>query len=156
MSGQITLDKRALEQLLVHAPGHADAVLEQAAQIGVELARSSFGTSPEGRRYRRQRSLHVASQPGYPPNVDSGRLRRALTVERPGLLRRTITTGDVSYAAALEYGGRNQAARPFLRPMLATLAGLLPGLFAAVTPASPHPQSPEQSRLNHNSGYKGP
>ncbi len=136
MSGRssITLDRRALEQLIASAPDRADAALEQAAQTGLELARSSFDTSPEGRAYRRHRRVYVASQPGYPPNVDTGRLRRALTIERPGPLRRTITTGDVDYAAALEFGARRMAARPFLRPMLATLADLLPGFFAAVVP----------------------
>lgn len=136
MSGRssLMLDKRVLEQLIASAPDRADAALDEAAQAGVELARSSFGTSPAGRTSRRQRSLYVASQPGYPPNVDTGRLRRALTVERPGPLRRTITTGDVDYAAALEFGGQRMAARPFLRPILATLADLLPSFFAAIVP----------------------
>ncbi len=133
-TGSVTLDRRALEQIIAHAADRADAALDQAARTGVALARASFGTSPAGRSYRRHRSVYVASEPGYPPNVDTGCLRRALTVERPAPLRRTITTGDVDYAAALEFGGRHVAARPFLRPMLATLAGLLPGQFAAVVP----------------------
>ena len=130
--GSIVLDARRLEQLIARAPQRADAALDAAAEAGVEIARASFGASPPGRLYRRGRHVHVAAQPGYPPNVDTGRLRRALTVERPGPLRRVITTGSVDYAAALEFGGRHMAARPFLRPMLSTLAELLPGLFGEV------------------------
>jgi hypothetical protein len=57
---------------------------------------------------------HVPSNPGEPPNADTGRLHRAIDVVRRGEL-----TADVVSAAPyadLEFGTARVAARPYLRP----------------------------------------
>lgn len=60
---------------------------------------------------------HVPSNPGEPPNADTGRLHRAIDVVRRGEL-----TADVVSAAPyadLEFGTERAAARPYLRPATA-------------------------------------
>ena len=61
---------------------------------------------------------HVPSLPGQPPAGDTGRLEMSIEVE----LRRSDKTVNVianaPYAAALEFGTRQIAARPFLRPAM--------------------------------------
>ncbi|MGO4127792.1 HK97 gp10 family phage protein [Inquilinus sp. YAF38] len=57
---------------------------------------------------------HVPSNPGEPPNADTGRLHRAIDV-----VRRAELTADVVSAAPyadLEFGTARAAARPYLRP----------------------------------------
>jgi len=57
---------------------------------------------------------HVPSNPGEPPNADTGRLHGAIDVVRRGEL-----TADVVSAAPyadLEFGTARAAARPYLRP----------------------------------------
>ena len=75
----------------------------------------SFGTSPPGRTYGK----HVASQPGYPPNVDVGDLSRSIKLVKKGNLNYRIVDG-VSYGAELELGTREKVeARPFIEPVFA-------------------------------------
>lgn len=61
---------------------------------------------------------HVPSRPGEPPKGDTGRLELSIEVE----LRRSEKTVNViaraPYAAALEFGTRRIAPRPFMRPAL--------------------------------------
>jgi hypothetical protein len=60
---------------------------------------------------------HVPSDPGEPPNADTGRLHRAIDVVRRGEL-----SADVVSAAPygdLEFGTARAAARPYLRPATA-------------------------------------
>lgn len=61
---------------------------------------------------------HIPSLPGEPPKGDSGRLETSIEVQ----LRRSEKTVNViataPYAAAQEFGTRNMAARPYLRPAL--------------------------------------
>ena len=95
-----------------------------------------------GRTYMRGKVKHVASVPGQPPAVDTGRLRASITHEvvtegsktiaRIGTSaaeisgkRRDKRAKKVNYAKELEFGTRHKAARPFLRPILARKAELL-------------------------------
>ena len=60
---------------------------------------------------------HVPSDPGEPPNADTGRLHRAIAV-----VRREELSADVVSAAPyadLEFGTARVAARPYLRPATA-------------------------------------
>ena len=57
---------------------------------------------------------HVPSDPGEPPNADTGRLHGAIAV-----VRRAELSADVVSAAPyadLEFGTARAAARPYLRP----------------------------------------
>lgn len=62
---------------------------------------------------------HVRSAPGEAPAVETGRLKTSLhvSVSSSGRAEADVVA-PVEYAAALEYGTRHMAPRPFLAPAL--------------------------------------
>jgi HK97 gp10 family phage protein len=121
MPNGVRLNKQGLTRLIMQSPGDLDDAIDRLALEGQRIAQESMGTSPAGRRYKRGTVIHIASVPGYPPNVHSGKLRNAIHVERPGALQRVISTGDAEHAAHQEFGTTKMAARPFMRPMVKRL-----------------------------------
>lgn len=109
----VRIDKRRLQQLVRENPQQAEDALAAAAQAILAEIVLSFNTSPPGRTYGR----HIASQPGYPPNVDVGTLRASLRAERTGKLAYVIADG-VDYGVFLELGTSRMASRPFMTPVI--------------------------------------
>jgi len=66
----------------------------------------------------RAKRYYVASAPGEPPAVRTGRLRNSIKyrVIGGGLNLRGIVGSSLEYAAPLEFGTSKMAPRPFLRP----------------------------------------
>lgn len=64
---------------------------------------------------------HVPSNPGAPPNNDSGHLRDNIEVSQPSALVGRVTS-HAEYSSELEFGTSRMAARPFLRPARDKLA----------------------------------
>ena len=58
---------------------------------------------------------HVPSNPGEPPNRDTGVLQAHLRAELVAPLEAQVTS-EAPYASALEFGTSRMEARPFLRP----------------------------------------
>lgn len=58
---------------------------------------------------------HVPSQPGEPPNRDTGVLQAHLRAALTAPLEAQVTS-ETPYSAALEFGSSKMEARPFLRP----------------------------------------
>ena len=58
---------------------------------------------------------HVPSQPGEPPNRDTGVLQANLKAELVAPLEAQVTS-EAPYAAALEFGTSKMEARPYMRP----------------------------------------
>ncbi len=58
---------------------------------------------------------HVPSNPGEPPNRDTGVLQANLKAELVAPLEAQVTS-EAPYAAALEFGTSRMEARPYLRP----------------------------------------
>ena len=58
---------------------------------------------------------HVPSNPGEPPNRDTGVLQAHLRAELVAPLEAQVTS-EAPYAAALEFGTSRMEARPYLRP----------------------------------------
>lgn len=111
-------DNARLRKLINGLPGRADELVRGAAQeINNEIV-LSFGTSPPGNEYARGTVVHTASQPGYPPNVDTGALRASMRWRSAGVMRARVYTG-VAYAHHLEMGTERMAARPFIYPVFA-------------------------------------
>ena len=86
------------------------AVVYAAAQdIAIDAARSiTTGASS---------SPHIASEPGEPPNADTGVLDRSINAAVVAPLKAEVTA-DAPYAAAQEFGSDklNLPERPFMRP----------------------------------------
>ena len=58
---------------------------------------------------------HAASQPGRPPNNDTGVLANNIETERLAKLHVRVTS-NAPYAAALEFGTSRMGERPYMRP----------------------------------------
>lgn len=113
----VQINRQALDRLIRDNPqGADDAMAAAATAIASEIV-LSFGTSPAGRTYTRKGITHVASQPGYPPNVDMNALRGSIRPHRVGRLHYQIQDG-VAYGVFLELGTSRMAARPFMTPVM--------------------------------------
>lgn len=101
-----------------------------------------------GKRARnlRQSGFHRASAPGFPPAVNTNRLRGSWSIAiksgrdlLPGYNTRIIRGkgvlgyelgSSVVYAPMLEYGTRRMKARPYLKPSIAIVQKRLPAIFS--------------------------
>lgn len=113
---RIILDNRKLLELMRTQPQRVQAWGDGFAQQIVTDIQLSMGTSPRGRAYMRGKSVHFASLPGYPPNVDTGALRASMRWARVAAGQWRIYDG-VDYGYKLEMG-INVQARPFVRPAM--------------------------------------
>lgn len=114
---QIRYDNRKLRRLIQRHPQRVQQFGDIVAEAIVGDIVQSFGTSPPGRRYERGNVMHVASQPNYPPNVDTGTLRASIRWKRERRFQWRVSDG-VEYGVELEYGLReNLAPRPFMTPV---------------------------------------
>lgn len=112
---EVRLDLRGIDEVLREEPGRVEAWLDGFAEQMVSEIKLSFGTSPAGESYQRGGVTHVASQAGYPPNVDTGALSGSIRWERDGALKRKIMDG-VEYGLWLEDGTESIRPRPFMGP----------------------------------------
>ena len=111
----VRVDVRGIEDVLRTEPGRVSDWMDAVAEEMVGDVKESFGTSPPGREYSRGNKTHVASQPGYPPNVDTGALRAGIRWEAINQFTRHIMDG-VEYGIRLE-DGIGVDARPFMGPV---------------------------------------
>lgn len=112
---EVKVDVSGLDRILRDEPGKVEAWLDGVAENIVTTVKLSFGTSPPGRTYRRGNVTHVASQAGFPPNIDIGTLTNSIRQEKTGTLERTVMDG-VDYGIYLEDGTEYIDPRPFMRP----------------------------------------
>lgn len=113
----IRVNTRMLDRLARQTPERLDQVAAAAAEGVLSDIVRSFGSGPDGRDYRRGGVTHTASQPGYPPNVDTGALRASMQVQRIGQAHYRVADG-VEYGIYLELGTLRMAARPFVVPVI--------------------------------------
>jgi hypothetical protein len=109
------LDLAGIRRLLQTQPEAKSRLLDAAAEAIVTDIKTSFGTSPAGKNYRRGKKMHIASQEGYPPNVDLGTLRASIRAVKKGDDVRWIEDG-VEYGVYLENGTPRMKPRPFMAP----------------------------------------
>lgn len=115
---QIKVDMRKLQNIINNEPARADAWLRGVGMQILGDIQLSFGTSPDGKTHTRGTVKHVASQPGYPPNIDTGALRGSMGLRKLGNMTYEIHDG-VEYGVHLELGTEKMAARPFVNPVFA-------------------------------------
>lgn len=95
--------------------------LRTPAEALLEEVRSQLNRPGTGRVYSHGRGrlgarLHQASRPGEPPAPDTGALRDSARVEPHGDGLRVVVDG--ASAGRLEFGARDLAPRPYMRPAL--------------------------------------
>ena len=108
----VRLDKRKLQQMRQNLPnvgGEFERAVATEVTSDIVL---SFGSSPPGETYLRGGVAHVASSPGFPPNVDTGALRASIRWAMTGPMAAVVHDG-VEYGKHLEIGTENMAPRPF-------------------------------------------
>lgn len=125
----VVVEKAELERMIRVAPQETQRKLASLVFEGEAYVKRLFGSGPPGRAYEIGGVIHVASSPGYPPNVDTGKLRNAIYSQALGPYEYIISTGDTEYAAALEFGTRRIAARPYMGPTADYLRDLVPTHF---------------------------
>jgi hypothetical protein len=125
----VNIDTSVGDQLVAGMPQRIDAGMRAICEEMVSDIKLNFGTSPPGRSYQHGSVTHIASQPGYPPNVDVGNLRAGIWFGKIGPLTYVVadSTGgegeDWGYGQILEVGGRHLAPRPFMRPVFLEYQG---------------------------------
>lgn len=110
------LDTRGFERDLTRLGNLQDDFLNAIGESFMTEATLLMGTSPPGREYKRgAERVHVASQPGYPPNVDTGNLQSSLSYDVRGDV---VEIHGAEYAIHLEFGRDEEGAtaRPFIEP----------------------------------------
>jgi len=112
----IRMDTELLDRLIRETPEKADAWLRGVGNQMLNQIELSFGDSPPGREYQRKSVTHLASQPGYPPNVDTGALKASMRLVKMADLHFQITDG-VEHGIHQEMGTETIAARPFVAPV---------------------------------------
>lgn len=121
---QITIQEYGIDELLRRVnsmadPGQARATRRKMLRAGIRVIERHTKNLLVGERsghvYSIRGKAHQASAPGEPPAVDTGNLKNSLRVlEVTDDYASFGTSAD--YAAYLEFGTRNMAARPYLRP----------------------------------------
>lgn len=128
MSGYtIQLDLRGLTAFERVLPQRVNAMVMAVALEGEAKAKLLMNTSPAGRQYGR----HTASQPGYPPNVDTGILRNSIQAVPTGGFSAAVVA-RAPYAVHLEFGTSKMAARPFFAPTVIHLQQKAPAIARAI------------------------
>jgi HK97 gp10 family phage protein len=110
--------------------------------------------SKSGRNLRAQ-GYHQASAPGFPPAVNTNRLRASFISDQLGTWKygyafirtsavRTILNygSRVFYAPMLEFGTRKMRPRPFLRPSVKAFATVVERIFATAVARKFKPRTP--------------
>jgi len=73
--------------------------------------RGASGLNTLGQRF-------IASKAGEIPSIQTGTLKRSITIEMDARLPKVFVGTNVPYAEWLEFGTKDMAPRPFLRPAI--------------------------------------
>lgn len=95
--------------------GISDGLMALALMAQGEAQKSILRGRKSGRIYRRGKRTHQASAPGEAPANDLGFLANNIKAELENKNTANLIS-NAPYSIHLEYGTRNMAARPFLRP----------------------------------------
>jgi len=121
----VKLDTSGMDEAIRRAGTDGQKLMDALAELFVGNVRESFNTSPDGRTYKRGKDgVHVASQPGYPPNIDSGNYTNSLRWENSGSFGRSVYGAE--YGLYLE--DSSVLNRPHLNPAMERLEEQLPSV----------------------------
>jgi HK97 gp10 family phage protein len=113
--------KAMVDKLESQASNYYKTVVNYAANEVRNQAILGIQTTPRtGKKYKRGSKIHIASIPGKPPAIDTGRLVNSINyivdVYTKGYAAEVFAS--TKYAADLEFGTTKMAARPFMQPAL--------------------------------------
>ena len=112
-----------MDRIMSQANGMAALeIRNEAVQL---IADNSDGTATI--RYMPKRTVKV-SNPGEPPNADTGRLMQSIKVEKDGLAYLVGT--NLKYGAWLEFGTLDMAPRPWLSVAVKNISKYIPDFYA--------------------------
>lgn len=116
LEGSRELQKQ-LERIAKTAPKKLDGVFFSGATKTQEVAVKSIqGHQSSGVTYKRRSVEHTASTAGNPPNSDTGRLVKNITVQKIDGGYDVGSRKDAPHGLWLEFGTSSTAPRPWLRP----------------------------------------
>lgn len=118
MPDNFRLDTSVLDEIIKSIPEQLDRLGRAASEGITSDIKLSFNTSPPGKPRSMGSGLGFASQPGYPPNVDTGALRASMRWQEIGELEWAVMDG-VEYGYGLEEGTSTIQPRPFVQPVFA-------------------------------------
>lgn len=122
MARDYELDTTILDRLIDATPTRLDQFGRSVAEAMTNDIKLSFNSSPPGMSYTRGGVTHVASQPGFPPNIDVGALVGSMHWETIAQLTYHIMDG-VEYGFMLEEGTSSILPRPFVQPVFKAWRG---------------------------------
>lgn len=98
--------KRIRGPVMIREVGKAVKAAAEFLEVEAELSITTGGAFGNG---------HVVSQPGEPPNADTGNLDRNIDSVMTGPLTAEVSS-NATYSADLEFGNSKVEARPFMAP----------------------------------------
>lgn len=109
--------KNAISQMNVKSEKHLQKFIADAAfTTQTNAVKSIQASASSGAVYKRRSIEHTASLPNNPPNSDTGNLVRNITVGDVAGGKDVGSRSGAPYGLWLEFGTRNTAPRPWLRP----------------------------------------
>lgn len=115
------IDKRqqAVRQIAENYEKHLASVVFQSATFCRNEAVTNIAQGVKtGKTYKRGNIIHTASAAGEYPATDTGELIEGITIKMDAGNMGASVESNAPYSAALEFGTRFMAARPFLQPSL--------------------------------------
>lgn len=113
---RIVISDNRIPELMNKLPNVVDLIVQKTALEVEKDAKASMSGAKHGRVYPRgDGKPHQASAPGEAPAIDTGHLVNSIQAARTGQ-GSAVVTAYSDYAAALEFGTRKMAARPFFKP----------------------------------------
>lgn len=134
LSAKISGERELAEKLKKHGEEITKA-FEERLKLSLitihESAVRSMQKVSHGRSYKRGTRTHIASKPGDPPNIDTGRLVSSVKWQLDTQRLVGAVGTDLEYGATLEFGSVNTAPRPWLGPAVRNSLSTLKRIFAA-------------------------
>jgi hypothetical protein len=124
----VSIDSNLARLLTTQAGAEALAIAaaEESADI---MERNISRTQGTGKAYKKNGAVHIASAPGQYPTIDTGELKRSVTIKR--ITFRIVNLEiNAPYSLDLEFGTSKMRPRPFIiRSLDEALRTRMPEIF---------------------------
>lgn len=107
--------KEHMRKLRAYGDGAESGSMQIMMVIGEQVRQTAMDSIRQGTVRGRG---HVPSKPGEPPKGDTGRLELSINVYPRKSEKGVVVIAEAPHAAAMEFGTRTIAPRPYMRPAL--------------------------------------